>query len=261
MGRMAVDGKFEKVAINPDIHLYRGDCLDVLPELCGQNLKVDMVLADPPYGTTHCRWDAVIDMPKMWRCLSSVTTPATPVLLFGQQPFTSVLGCSNLAELRYNWVWEKTQGTGFLNAKRMPLKCHEDILVFYKSLPKYYPLKTDGHPRKVVTAAIRRNCKDGDIYRPHDEYRDYSSTQRYPRSVVKFKTDKQTCSLHPTQKPVALLEYLIRTYSDEGDTVLDFTMGSGSTGVACRNTGRRFIGIEKDASIFSVARERLSEAA
>lgn len=258
---MMISSEFEEVIIDSDMRIYRGDCLDVLPALSEQNMKVDMVLTDPPYGTTHCRWDAVIDMTEMWRCLSVVTTPVTPVLLFGQQPFTSVLGCSNLSNLRYNWVWEKTQGTGFLNAKRMPLKCHEDILVFYKSLPKYRPIKTNGHPCKVVKSAHRRKCKTGEIYRSHDDYQDYCSTQRYPRSVVKFKTDKQTCSLHPTQKPVALLEYLIRTYSDKGDTVLDFAMGSGSTGVACRNTGRRFIGIEKDDSIFSLARERLSKTA
>lgn len=252
---------YDKVEVSNEVLLYRGDCLDVLPALYSQGLKVDMVLADPPYGTTHCRWDAVIDMPDMWACLASVTSASTPILLFGQQPFTCVLGCSNLRDLRYNWVWEKTQGTGFLNAKRMPLKCHEDILVFYRSLPKYFPVMTDGHPRKVVKADHRRKCNDGEIYHSHDKYQDYCSTQRYPRSVIRFKTDKQLSSLHPTQKPVALLEYLIHTYTEKGDTVLDFTMGSGSTGVACRNTDRRFIGIEKDADIFEVARQRIAQAA
>lgn len=239
------------------IQLYQGDCLEVMPDLHNEGIKVDMVLADPPYGTTHCRWDSVIDMDGMWKCLANVTYDATPILMFGQQPFSSVLGCSNLKQLRYNWVWEKTQGTGFLNANRMPLKCHEDILVFYRKKPKYNPVKTEGHERKVSLAAHKAHCKKGDIYRSYDKIRDYSSTQRYPRSVLKFKSDKQLCSLHSTQKPVALLEYLIRTYTHEGDTVLDFAMGSGSTGVACINTGRRFIGIEKDYSIYETARRRI----
>lgn len=241
-----------------DIRLYHGDCLDIMPVLHGNGVKVDMVLADPPYGTTHCRWDSVIDMDGMWKCLANVTYDVTPILLFGQQPFSSVLGCSNLKHLRYNWVWEKTQGTGFLNANRMPLKCHEDILVFYRKMPKYNPVKTDGHKRKVSLAAHKVNCKKGEMYGTYDKIRDYSSTLRYPRSVLKFKSDKQLCNLHSTQKPVALLEYLIRTYTQEGDTVLDFAMGSGSTGVACMNTGRRFIGIEKDYSIFEIARKRIS---
>lgn len=238
--------------------LYRGDALEVLPRLAAQGLTADMVFADPPYGTTHCRWDAVIDIPKMWKELKGVSRPRTPVLLFCQQPFTSVLGSSNLKRLRYSWVWEKTQPTGFLNARRMPMKAHEDILVFYDRLPKYNPIKTGGHKRKVVMAAHQLKCEQGEIYRRHDNYRDYVSTERYPRSVLTYKTDKQLSCLHTAQKPVALLEYLIRTYTDEGDTVLDFAMGSGSTGVACRNTGRRFVGIEIDESIFQTAYNRIA---
>ena len=193
--------------------LYRGDALDVLPLLAEEGITADMVLSDPPYGTTHCRWDA---------------------------------------------VWEKTQATGFLNAGRMPMKAHEDILVFYDRLPKYHPIKTDGHRRKVVMAEHQRKCDAGEIYRKHDNFRDYISTERYPRSVLKFKTDKQRSCLHATQKPVALLEYLIRTYTDEGDIVLDFAMGSGSTAVACRNTGRRFVGVEIDREIFQTALNRIT---
>ena len=168
-----------------------------------------------------------------------------------------MLGSSNLKRLRYAWVWEKTQPTGFLNARRMPMKAHEDILVFYDRLPKYNPIKSDGHARKVVMAAHQKKCNAGEIYRRHDSYRDYISTERYPRSVLKYKTDKQLSCLHATQKPVALLEYLIRTYTDEGDTVLDFAMGSGSTAMACRNTGRRFVGIEMDETIFQTAYNRI----
>ena len=238
--------------------LYRGDALEVLPRLAAQGLTADMIFADPPYGTTHCRWDAVIDIPKMWKELKGVSLPRTPVLLFCQQPFTSVLGSSNLKRLRYTWVWEKTQPTGFLNARRMPMKAHEDILVFYDRLPKYNPMKTGGHKRKVVMAVHQLKCEQGEIYRRHDNYRDYVSTERYPRSVLTYKTDKQLSCLHAAQKPVALLEYLIRTYTDEGDTVLDFAMGSGSTGVACRNTGRRFVGIEIDEAIFQTAYNRIA---
>lgn len=238
--------------------LYRGDALEVLPRLAAQGLTADMIFADPPYGTTHCRWDAVIDIPKMWKELKGVSLPRTPVLLFCQQPFTSVLGSSNLKRLRYSWVWEKTQPTGFLNARRMPMKAHEDILVFYDRLPKYNPMKTGGHKRKVVMAVHQLKCEQGEIYRRHDNYRDYVSTERYPRSVLTYKTDKQLSCLHAAQKPVALLECLIRTYTDEGDTVLDFAMGSGSTGVACRNTGRRFVGIEIDEAIFQTAYNRIA---
>ena len=238
--------------------LYRGDALEVLPRLAAQGLTADMIFADPPYGTTHCRWDAVIDIPKMWKELKGVSLPRTPVLLFCQQPFTSVLGSSNLKRLRYSWVWEKTQPTGFLNARRMPMKAHDDILVFYDRLPKYNPMKTGGHKRKVVMAVHQLKCEQGEIYRRHDNYRDYVSTERYPRSVLTYKTDKQLSCLHAAQKPVALLEYLIRTYTDEGDTVLDFAMGSGSTGVACRNTGRRFVGIEIDEAIFQTAYNRIA---
>lgn len=250
---------YNLIQLNDGCRLYRGDALEVLPMLQTQGLSVDMVLTDPPYGTTHCRWDSPINMPAMWRCLAGVTLKTTPILLFGQQPFTSVLGCSNLSKLRYSWVWEKTQPTGFLNARRMPMKAHEDILVFYDNLPKYRPVITEGHARKVVRREHQLKCRTGEIYQSHNNFRDYDSTVRYPRSVVRFKTDKQHSALHATQKPVALLEYLIRTYTDEGDTVLDFDMGSGSTAVACRNTNRRFVGIEIDPEIFQTAHNRLCD--
>ena len=247
----------KKVQIDDNIVFYHGDCLKVMPVLAGEGVKVDMVLADPPYGTTHCRWDSVIAFGPMWACVNSVTYDNTPVLLFGQQPFTSTLGCSNLKNLRYSWVWEKTTATGFLNAKRMPMKAHEDILVFYRKLPYYDPIMTTGHIQKIVMAEHQYKCDPGTIYNDHNSYKDYCSTTRYPRSVIKYKTDKQTCCLHSTQKPVPLLEYLIKTYTKEGDTVLDFAMGSGSTAVACRNTNRKCIGIEIDREIFDVAVERL----
>ena len=239
--------------------LYLGDALEVLPVLAGEGLRADMVFTDPPYGTTHCRWDSVIDIPGMWQAVGSVTMPDTPILLFCQQPFTSELGSSNLKKLRYAWVWEKTLATGFLNARRMPMKAHEDILVFYDRLPLYNPIKSEGHKRKVIMAAHRKKCDAGEIYRKYDNYRDYSSAERYPRSVLRFKTDKQLSYLHSAQKPVALLEYLIRIYTDENDLVLDFAMGSGSCALACRNTGRRFVGIEIDPKIYTTALNRITD--
>lgn len=248
-----------RVQIDDSMIFYHGDCLEVMPRLAADGVKVDMVLTDPPYGTTNCRWDSVILFPPMWECLNSLSFDSTPTLLFGQHPYTSTLGCSNLKNLRYSWVWEKTQPTGFLNAKRMPMKAHEDILVFYRKLPKYNPIKTDGHRRVVSTAYQKSVCKTTGIYQDYSDLKDYDSTERYPRSVIQFKSDKQLTSLHPTQKPVPLLEYLIATYTDEGDTVLDFAMGSGSTAEACYNTGRKFVGIEIDKHYFDVAENRMME--
>ncbi|WP_165045061.1 site-specific DNA-methyltransferase [Dysgonomonas sp. ZJ709] len=237
--------------------LFHGNCLDVLPLLKQQGVKVNMILTDPPYGTTQCKWDTVIDLTEMWRCIEPVVYDNTPILLFSQQPFTSILGHSNIKNLRYNWIWEKTHATGFLNANRMPMKCHEEILVFYKKLPYYQPVKTSGHKRKVIKASHREICYREDIYADYSNFSDYDSTERYPRSVIRFKSDKQKSSLHPTQKPVELLEYFIKTYTREGDVVLDFAMGSGSTGEACENTGRKFIGIEIMEKIYNTAYDRL----
>jgi DNA modification methylase len=220
--------------------LYHGDCLEVVPEFVG---KVNLILTDIPFGTTKCKWDSIIPLDNMWDMLEFPRCIDTPILLFGQAPFDKILGASNIEELKYEWIWEKTSATGYLNAKKMPMKAHESILVFYRKLPHYDPQKTTGHTRKVSTAKHKRNSTQTEVYNKHG-LTTYNSTERYPRSVLKFPTDKQKSSYHPTQKPVALLEYLIRTYTKEGDTVLDFTCGSGSTGVACRNMDRNFIGID-----------------
>ncbi|MGL5790079.1 MAG: DNA-methyltransferase [Bacteroidales bacterium] len=246
--------------MNDNIQLYKGDCLQVMQELIDKGIKVDMVLTDPPYGTTRCKWDTVIPTQYMWNRLNAITKSNTAVLLFSQCPFDKILGASNIEKLRYEWIWEKSQATGHLNAQRMPMKSHENILVFYDNLPIYNPQKTAGHERKVSTAIHKRNTSTGDIYGKCDSFRDYDSTERYPRSVLKYSTDKQKNNLHPTQKPVALLEYLIKTYTNEGNIVLDFTIGSGSTGVACVNTGRKFIGIELDDKYFDIAQNRINEA-
>ena len=166
--------------------------------LAEQDVKADMILTDPPYGTTHCRWDSPIDIPKMWQVLKGVTMPTTPILLFCQQPFTSVLGASNLKQLRYSWVWEKTQPTGFLNAKRMPMKAHEDILVFYDKLPTYIPIKTDGHKQKVVMASHQRKCNAGEIYH---------STTTIVTTSLRNAILAVSRSSRPTNKPLVFTQH------------------------------------------------------
>jgi len=224
-----------------------------------KNIKdgsVDLILTDPPYGSTKCKWDTVIDVDLMWESLNRIIKPNGAICLFGSEPFSSILRMSNIKNYKYDWVWEKTTVTGHLNAKRRPMRCYETISVFYKKQCPYFPIKTFGHPLKTSTSKHKRNSKRTEIYNEHS-LTSYSSTERYPRDVIKFKTDKQNGVLHPTQKPVALLEYLIKTYTTEDELVLDFTMGSGSTGVACKNTNRKFIGIEIDTGYFKIARERL----
>lgn len=232
------------------VQLHLGDCMNVMRELS----PVDMILADLPYGTTRCRWDVPLPLDQLWQLYSRLCDG--PILLFAQTPFDKVLGVSNLEWLRYEWIWEKTEPTGHLNAKRAPMKAHENILVFYRRAPKYRPVKTQGHSRKTAV----RHTVGGDVYGAQRSGSTYDSTERYPRSVIRFSTDKQTSNFHPTQKPVALLEYLIRTYSDAGDVVLDNVMGSGSAGIAAVRTGRRFIGIEQDPKYFEIAQQRIDEA-
>lgn len=235
--------------------LIYGDCLDVMIKLH----KVDLVLADIPYGTTRCKWDSVINLDDMWGSLNAVTSKKTPIILFAQTPFDKILGASNIQHLKYEWIWEKTSATGHLNAKKMPMKAHENILVFYENLPTYNPQKTFGHKLKSAIKRVENGDRlQSEVYGKQKRTTKYSSTERYPRSIQTFKSDKQKSKLHPTQKPVGLMEYLIRTYSSEGDTVLDFCMGSGTTGIACINTNRKFIGIEKNKNIFDGAAARIS---
>lgn len=235
--------------------LYQGDCLEIMKIIPDQS--VDMVLCDLPYGTTACAWDSVIPFEPLWAEYRRVTKPNAAIVLTASQPFTSALVMSRPKEFRHEWIWHKTSATGHLNAKRRPMTAHESVLVFSFGRPPYNPQKTTGHERKVATAHHKRGCTKTDVYGPHGLV-GYDSTERYPRSVVTFKSDKQKSALHPTQKPVALMEYMIKTYTNEGDTVLDNTMGSGTTGVACANTGRKFIGIERDPTYFEIAQQRLS---
>jgi len=235
--------------------LILGDCLEKMKEI--PSGSVDMVMCDLPYGTTQNKWDSVIPLEPLWKEYKRICIGA--IVLTASQPFTSVLVCSNFDEFNFEWIWEKTCPTGHLNANKMPMRAHESILVFRKGSGTYNPQKTTGHKRKVSTAAHKRNSKRTENYGEH-ELHTYDSTERFPRSVQVFPSDKQKSSFHPTQKPVALMEYLIRTYTNPGDTVLDNTMGSGTTGVACVNTGREFIGIERDPEYFAIAQKRIGEA-
>ena len=239
------------------IDLRKGDCLELMKDI--PDKSIHMILCDLPYGTTKCKWDTIIPLDKLWEQYNRVIKDNGAILLFAQTPFDKVLGVSNLEMLRYEWIWEKEQGTGNLNANKMPLKKCENILVFYKKLPTYNPQMTEGKPY-----TIKRDYNDNEIFGKtgtKDGYVTDNKGLRYPTNILKFNRELKN-RVHPTQKPVALLEYLIKTYTNEDETVLDNTMGSGSTGIACLNTNRNFIGIElgKDKSgYFEVAENRIKQ--
>ena len=237
-----------------NIILIQDDCISAMRKL--EDNSIDLFFTDPPYNTTRCKWDTPLDLEAFWKEVNRVVKPNGCKALFALTPFDKVLGCSNLKDLRYEWIWEKNQATGYLNARRAPLRAHECILIFYTKAPTYHPQMTHGHKRKVSTAQHKRNCKKSDIYNPYDHV-SYDSTDRFPRDVLHGKSDKQHCALHPTQKPVWLCEYIVKTYSDPGDLVLDCCMGSASIGVACKNTGRKYIGVDREQHWVDVARSRL----
>ena len=233
--------------------LLQGDCLELMATI--PSGSVDMVMCDLPYGATACKWDSVIPFAPLWAAYKRICKPNAAVVLTASQPFTSLLICSNLEAFRYQWVWEKEQGVNFQLAKVQPLKVHEDVVVFGFVSPRY-------HPQGLQPCCILKSNrgKGGRLGHVGSEVRReaYEQTAKgYPRSVIKFGRER---GLHPTQKPVALMEYLIKTYTNEGETVLDNTMGSGTTGVACGNTGRRFIGIERDPAYFQIASDRIEKA-
>lgn len=234
--------------------LALGDCRDILPSLG----KVTAVIADPPYQTTAAAWDKIIPFSEMWAGLDLVIERGTPIVIFGAEPFSSALRMSRFKRFKYDIIWEKPKATGFLNAKKRPLVAHEVISVFADGQARYYPQKTTGHPRKT---SFRGKHLQTAVYGEMANDYLYDSTERYPRSVIKFAQDTQKSSEHDTQKPVGLMRYLVRSFTQPGDTVLDFTMGSGTTGVACHLEGRDFIGIEKCERFFEIAVRRIADCA
>ena len=235
--------------------LYNGDCLELMKDI--PDGSVDLILTDPPYGTTNCRWDSVIPFEPMWEQLKRIIKPSGAIVLFGAEPFSSQLRCSNLKMFKYDWVWEKSKISGFLNSKKQPLRSHEIISVFYSKQPTYYPQMTQGKP---YDKGIRTPQTDDDVYGKYKQsHGKNDSGLRYPRSVQYFRTAESEGGFHKTQKPVALLEYLVKTYTKENETVLDFTAGSFSTAIACLNTDRNFIGIELDDGYFDIGVNRIKE--
>lgn len=231
--------------------LYNGECLEVMDLLIGQGVKVDAIICDPPYGTTQNKWDSVINFSDMWKRLKLLRDDRTPIVLFGSEPFSSALRMSNIKEFKYDWIWRKNSPSGSLNANRMPMKLHENISLFYKKQCLYNPQKTKGKMQK------KGGCVGGGNY-GETKSKTYVNDLYYPLSIQEFKKVSGSKKVHTTEKPVDLLEYLIRTYTNEGELVLDFTMGSGSTGVACKNINRDFIGIELDKGYYDIACERIS---
>jgi len=223
--------------------------------------SIDMILCDLPYGTTACKWDSIIPFEPLWEQYKRIIKNNGAIVLTASQPFTSKLISSNYEMFKCEWIWEKTQATGHLDAKRKPMRAHENICVFYKKQATYNPIKTQGHKRKVSLARHKQNTEKNqtEVYHKSDNFTDYDTTERYPRSVLTFASDKQKCSLHPTQKPVALFEYFIKTYTNEGELVLDNCIGSGTTAIACINTKRNYIGIEKEQKYFDIANERIKQ--
>jgi len=251
--------------------LIHGDCLEAMRDI--PDGSVHMVCTDPPYGTTACKWDAVIPFEPMWAQLKRITKPNGAIVLFGTEPFSSAMRMTSVKDFRYDWIWEKDKGANWMFENKQPLKVHEIASVFYTNQPTYIPQKTTNpngvskrhlskNPSKI-TKNVKSVMGDGWKETTMDETenyhgKDYEPSKLLPRSIQKFSRESKG-KLHPTQKPVALMEYLIRTYTNAGETVLDFTMGSGTTGVACKNLGREFIGIEMDADYFAVASARIAD--
>lgn len=231
--------------------LYLGDCLEVMDRLIEAGVKADMILTDPPYGTTHNKWDSIIPLESMWEKIEQLTNKNSAILLFSSQPYTNILNNSNIKDFKYEWVWIKNNSTGFQSANKRPLKKHEFISVFYKKPPTYNPQNLIRCDKPNRRSAVGEHW----MYMGTNSY--IQKYTNYPTSILEYATDKKR--YHPTQKPVDLLEYLIKTYTNEGELVLDFTMGSGSTGVACLNTNRKFIGIELDEKYFNIAKQRIEE--
>tara|TARA_R110000851_G_scaffold261319_1_gene413789 strand:+ start:82 stop:822 length:741 start_codon:yes stop_codon:yes gene_type:complete len=245
------------------IDLRLGNCLEVMKTI--EDNSIDAIITDPPYGTTACKWDSVIDFDLMWEQLNRIIKPNSAIVLFGSEPFSSALRMSNIKNFKYEWIWVKNRASGAMNAKKQPMRASENILVFYKEQCTYKPImieRTEKELKRLSKKSVLTSSSDN--YNKH-----WSKTanrednkMKYPNNIINIKTvfnrSKEKVA-HPTQKPIELMEYLIKTYTNENEMVLDFTMGSGSTGVACVNTNRNFIGIEMDDNYFNIAKERINK--
>jgi site-specific DNA-methyltransferase (adenine-specific) len=236
------------------LKLLHGDCLELMKDI--PDKSIDAIITDPPYGTTACKWDAVIPFEPMWKELNRIIKDNGAIVLFGSQPFTSALIMSNPKMFKYCWIWDKVNPSGFQLAKHQPLRQSEDVMIFCKNKVNYFPIKTKREKIKISkhygnsSESNPLSKVDDGFLRSYDEY--------YPKSILKFSNANRNNRLHPTQKPVELIEYLVKTYTNENETILDFTMGSGTTGVACKNLNRNFIGIEKDDNYFKIASDRIN---
>lgn len=244
--------------------LYLGDCLEVMDKLISQRIKVDAIITDPPYGTTACKWDSIIPFDAMWERLNKLIKSNGAIILFGSEPFNSLLRVSNLKSYKYDWVWDKKSAGNVLIAKYQPLKNHELISIFSNGRITYYPQYTFGHKdrtnEKPISQKSELNSKiKSGTYQASKTNKPLDA--KYPKSILEFSKQGSECSnskaIHPTQKPVALIEYLIKTYTQENELILDFTIGSGTTAIAALNTNRQFIGIEKDEGYYNLALERI----
>ena len=236
--------------------LHHGDCLEVMKSI--PDKSVDAIITDPPYACTSCRWDVALDMKNVWAQIDRIIKPGSAVLIHGSEPFASHVRVGNAKNYKYDWVWDKKKPSNYPLAKKQPMKYHELIMVFYSKV--YFPIMVNV-PGRAAKKGVNKNPEvfNGGLERP--DYLEKVYTDKYPSSILEFSNaDQSKERFHPTQKPVSLLEYLIKTYTQEGETVLDFTMGSGTTGVACANTGRNFIGIELDGGYFEIAQKRIREA-
>lgn len=237
-----------------DIQLFHGDCLELMKQI--PDGSVDMILCDLPYGTTACKWDTIIPFEPLWEQYKRIIKDNGAIVLFGSEPFSTELRHSNLQMFRYDWIWKKDKPSNFALAKKRPLKYHENVMVFYNKQPIYNAQMTKGMPNHSVGRGIRRKINETGCNSP--KVTNKTDGMKFPSAILEF--GRVPKPQHPTQKPVALLEYLIKTYTNEGDVVLDNCMGSGSTGVACVNTGRRFVGMELDKGYFDIAEKRIYEA-
>ena len=243
--------------MNENVKLYHGDCLEIMDRLIAEGVKVDTIITDPPYNTTACHWDKLIPFDEMWERLNKLIKPNGAIVLFGSEPFSSALRMSNIKNYKYDWVWDKKKGGNPLLSKIQPIKTFENVLIFEKSGKKlnYYPImekrdkiKYRGKNKGNISESTNNSFTENKAY-----------THKYPKAILEVSNASQVGKVHPTQKPVALMEYLIKTYTNENELVLDFTMGSFTTAIACLNTKRDFIGIELDDKYFEVGTKRVEE--